>query len=111
MDGLPIINTDNNKCLLKRMHLYTLQIKLQILVLAACWSGVFAIFNECKSNYCMGVKCTPATDLDCGPNEMVVPNATLCGCCDGCVKLLSMIITIIMDVFSTKTISLNDLWC
>jgi hypothetical protein len=92
------------------MHPYTLQMKLQILVLAACSSIVFAVLDGCDPSFCKRVKCTPATDLDCGPYAMVVPNATMCGCCDTCVRVLSMmIITIIMDVFSTKTISLNDL--
>jgi hypothetical protein len=112
MDSLPISKTDNNKCMLKRMYLYTLQIKLQILVLAACSSVVFAASDDCDPRFCKRVKCTPATELDCHPNAMVVPNASVCGCCDRCVRLLSlMIITIIMDVFSTKTISLNDLLC
>jgi hypothetical protein len=112
MDSLPIIKTDNNKCMLKRMYLYTLQIKLQIFVLAACWSVVFAFDVPCYEGICKHANCRPATEIQCEPNEMVVPNATECGCCDGCVRMLGiLIITIIMDVFSTKTISLNDLWC
>jgi hypothetical protein len=114
MDSLPIIKTDNNKCLLKRMYLYTLQIKLQILVLAACSSVVFAQRNNCHEGDCSEARCTPATELHCRPNEMVVANSSTseCGCCPSCIKMLCMmIITIIMDVFSTKTISLNDLLC
>jgi hypothetical protein len=112
VDNLPIIKTDNNKCMLKRIYLYTLQIKLQILVLAACSSVVFAASDHCTPSACKLQICKSATEIHCGPNEMVVPNATDCGCCDGCVRLRGMmIITIIMDVFSTKTISLIYLWC
>jgi hypothetical protein len=94
------------------MHLYTLQIKLQILVLAACWSVVFAESYICSEGICEYEQCTPANKIQCEPNKMLVTNATYCGCCDGCVNMIGMmIITIIMDVFSTKTISLNDLWC
>jgi hypothetical protein len=96
----------------KRKHLYTLQIKLQILVLAACWSVVFGFDVSCCEGICELANCTAANEIQCEPNEMVLPNATECGCCDGCVRMLGMmIITIIMDVFGTKTISLNDLWC
>jgi hypothetical protein len=112
MDGLPIIKTDNNKCLLKRMLLYSLQIKLQILVLAACSSVVLAESDACTPSASKRFKCKPVTELKCQPDETVMPNATICGCSEACVRPLSMIIiTIIMDGFSTKTISLNDLWC
>jgi hypothetical protein len=94
------------------MHLYTLHIKLQILVLAACWSVVFASDDSCHEGICELANCTQANEIQCEPNEMVVPNATECGCCYGCVRMLCMmIITITMDVISTKTISLNYLWC
>jgi hypothetical protein len=91
------------------MHLYTLQIKLQILVPAACSSVIFAFPVPCFEGICSKVTCRPANELQCDTNKMVVTNASECGCCEGCIKM--MIITIIMDVFSTKTISLNDLWC
>jgi hypothetical protein len=92
------------------MHLYTLQIKLQILVLAACWPVVFVKSDDCAPDYCEIAECAQA--FGCNPDEFMMPNATLCGCCDACVRQLGItIITIIMDVFITKTISLNDLWC
>jgi hypothetical protein len=98
----------------KRMYLYTLQIKLQILFLAACCSVVFAASFICNRRFCENEECTrlPSTELKCHPSKVVMPNSTFCGCCPSCVELLGMmIITIIMDGFSTKTISLNDLWC
>jgi hypothetical protein len=81
------------------MHLYTLQLKLEILVLAACSSVVFAFDIPCYEGICSRVTCTPANKIQCEPNKMVVTNASECGCCDGCIKMLGMMnITIIMDV-------------
>jgi hypothetical protein len=82
MDSLSIIKTDKNKYLVKRMHLYTLQIKLQILVLAACSSAVFLTSDDCTPDYCERAECAQA--LGCRPDEIMMPNATLCGCCDAC---------------------------
>jgi hypothetical protein len=79
------------------MHLYTLQMKLQILDLAACSSVVFAFV--CPRDYCETVDCTKVTKLPCPPNEILVANASSCGCCPICTWFQNMIMIIIIFSF------------
>jgi hypothetical protein len=84
--------------------------KLLLTLLAVCVCTASAIV--CLPGSCDSVDCAEPTPEMCSSrNAVLVPNATLCGCCAACIKQLSMIIIgviFINNVINTGCLQKNN---